>query len=348
LEDSTVRLSVVGLIVTFGIGLLVALLVVTAQQPVHVSRIGVLSAYSPPAEPDGPQRSSIWDIWGAFWQRMRELGWMEGQNIVVDDRWAGRRFARLPALATELVQLKVDLILAGDEQAILAAKQATSTIPIVMLASLDAVERGFVASLAHPGGNVTGMTTMTAALNPKRLELLRETVPGSSRMTVLGCQIPGSDSPGGQGWEAMQNTARALGIQLQFLEVRAPADYEGAFAAAISERAEAMVVLQCPMNLLNVQRIVDLAAKYRLPAIYSGRWWVQAGGLMAYGLKWPDLGRRAATYVDKILKGTKPADLPVEQPTKFDLVINLKTAKALGLTIPPTLLMLADEVIRED
>jgi putative tryptophan/tyrosine transport system substrate-binding protein len=240
----------------------------------------------------------------------------------------------------------VDLILAGDGAAILAAKKATSTIPIVMLASLDAVEQGFVTGLAHPGTNVTGMTTMTAALNPKRLELLKETVPGSSRMTVLACHISNSDYLGGQGWEGMLVTARALGIHLQRLEVREADDYEGAFAAAISERAEAMVVLLCHINLLNVQRIVDLAAKHRLPAIYYGRWWVQAGGLMSYGPSGPDMARHAVTYVDKILTGAKPADLPVEQPTKFDLIINLKTAKALGITIPPTLLMLADEVIR--
>jgi putative tryptophan/tyrosine transport system substrate-binding protein len=345
-EDSTMRLSAVGLIVTFGIGLLVAPLVATAQQPGHVSRIGVLSAFSPPAEPDGQQRSSIWDLWATFWQGMRELGWREGQNIVVEYRWAERRFARLPALATELVQRKVDVILVGDGAAIVAAKKATSTIPIVMMSSLDAVEQGFVASLAHPGGNVTGLTTTNSDLNPKRLELLKETVPGSSRIAVLACKIPGSDSLDGQGGEAMQVTARALGVQLQRLEVREPDDYEGAFAAAISEHAEAMFVAQCYFNLFNPQRIVVLAAKYRLPAIYSWRGWVQGGGLMSYGPSLPDLARRAATYVDKILKGAKPTDLPVEQPMKFELVINLKTAQALGLTIPPTLLMLADEVIR--
>jgi putative ABC transport system substrate-binding protein len=204
------------------------------------------------------------------------------------------------------------------------------------------VEQGFIASLAHPGGNVTGLTLMTADLNPKRLEFLKETVPGSSRMTVLMC----SDDLSGQGWQAMRVTARALGVQLQRIAVREPDDYERAFAAASSGRAEAMIVLQCYANIFNLQRIVDLAAQHRLPAIYSGRGWVQAGGLMAYGPSVPDWARHAATYVDKILKGAKPADLPVEQLMKFDLVINLKTAKALGLTIPPTLLMLADEVIR--
>src|SRR5262245_1244924 len=179
------RLSTVGLLITFGIGLLVVPLVATAQQPVHISRIGVLSAYSPPAEPDWQQRSPFW---GTFWQGMRELGWIEGQNIVVEYRWAEKRFERLPALATALVQQKVDLILVGDGSAIVAAKQTTSTIPIVMFSSVDAVRQGFVASLAHPGANVTGLTTMNSDLSPKRLELLKETVPGSSRMALLMCK----------------------------------------------------------------------------------------------------------------------------------------------------------------
>ena len=331
------RLSTIGLLVTFGIGLLWPLLVATAQQPGKVYRIGFLSANSPPP-PSAPT-----PFLDAFWQQLRELGWIEGQNIGVERRWAERQFARLPALATELVQRKVDLILAGDGAAIGAAKQATRTIPIVMSASLDAVEQGFIASLAHPGGNVTGLTLMTADLNPKRLELLKETVPGSSHMTVLMCLAEGL---GGQGWEAMRVTARALGVQLQRLGVFGPDDYERAFAAAISGRAEAMIVLQCYANIFNLQRIVDLAAQHRLPAIYSGRGWVQAGGLMAYGPSAPDWARHAASYVDKILKGAKPADLPVEQLMKFDLVINRKTAQALGFTFPPTLLVLADEVIQ--
>ena len=238
----------------------------------------------------------------------------------------------------------MDLILVGGRLEILAAKQATRTIPIVMWASPDAVEQGFVASLAHPGGNVTGLTTMTSDLTTKRLELLKETVPGSALMTVLACKgVPGTSV---RAWEAMQGTAARWGVHLQRLEVREPDDYEGAFAAASSERAEAMFVLHCYFNVFNRQRIVDLAAKYRLPAIYGMGPWVRAGGLMSYGPNEADVGRRIATYVDKILKGAKPGDLPVEQPTKFDLVINLKTAQALGLTIPPTLLILADEVIR--
>jgi putative ABC transport system substrate-binding protein len=216
-----------------------------------------------------------------------------------------------------------------------------------MSSSVDAVEQGFVASLAHPGANVTGLTTMTADLEPKRLELLKETMPGSSRMTVLGCKdSPGTSFPIRRLDEGMQGTARVLGVHLHILLVQEPEDYQGAFAAALSERAEAMVVFQCYGNAWNLQRIVDLAAQYRLPAIYTRREWVQAGGLMSYGPNVPDLWRRAAVYVDKSLKGAKPADLPVEQPTKFELVINLKTAQALGLTIPPHLLVLADEVIR--
>jgi putative ABC transport system substrate-binding protein len=326
------RGSVIGLIVTCGIGLLLTPLVVAAQQPGKVYRIGVLAAVSPP-----PPSALLQ-------QRLQELGWLEGQNIVVEYRSAEGRFERLPVLATELVQLKVDLILVGGRLEILAAKQATRTIPIVMWASPDAVEQGFVASLAHPGGNVTGLTTMTSDLTTKRLELLKETVPGSALMTVLACKgVPGTSV---RAWEAMQGTAARWGVHLQRLEVREPDDYEGAFAAASSERAEAMFVLGCYFHVPNFQRIVDLAAKYRLPAIYGNRRWVQAGGLMSYGPNMPDMFRRTATYIDKILKGAKPADLPVEQPMKFDLVINLKTAQALGLTIPPTLLILADEVIR--
>jgi putative ABC transport system substrate-binding protein len=334
-----VRRTIIGFIITFTLGYLcVAPLCSDAQQPGKVYRIGFLSAVSPPL-PSAPT-----PVLDAFWQQLRELGWIEGQNMVIERRWAERQFDRVPALATELVQLKVDLILVGDGAAIVAAKKATSTIPIVMMASLDAVDQGFVASLARPGGNVTGLTLMNSDLDPKRLELLKETVPGSSRMTTLVCKaVPGLDFPGA---EEMQVTARALGIQLQRLEVREPDDYEGAFAAAISERAEAMVVSRCYFNLFNQQRVVDLAAKYRLPAIYDTRAWVQAGGLMSYGPSFPDMFRRAATYVDKILKGAKPADLPVEQPTKFALVINLKTARALGITLPSSLLLLADEVIQ--
>jgi putative ABC transport system substrate-binding protein len=334
-KEITMRLCTVGRVVTLALAVFVAPLVVAAQQPGKVYRIGFLSARLPPL---------LLDV---FRQQLHELGWIEGQNIVIEYRSAERRFDRLPALATELVQQKVDLILVGDGAAIVAAKQATSTIPIVMFSSVDAVEQGFIASLAHPGANVTGLTTMTADLEPKRLELLKETVPGSSRMTVLRCKdSPGTSFPVRRLEAGMEVTARALGVHLQQLLVQEPDDYQGAFAAASRERAAAMVVPQCYLNAFNLQRIVDLAAQHRLPAIYSTRAWVQAGGLMSYGPSGPDMARRAATYVDKVLKGAKPADLPVEQPTKFELVLNLKTAEALGLTLPPHLLVLADEVIQ--
>jgi len=331
----------VALLVTLALCLFRAPLAAEAQQPGKVYRIGFLFAGSSP-RPTAPTPPLE-----AFRQQLHALGWVEGQNIVIEYRWAERQFERLPTLATELIQQQVDLLLVGDGAAINAAKQATRTIPIVMFSSFDALEQGFVASLAHPGANVTGLTTMTADLEPKRLELLKETVPGSSRMTVLGCKdTPGSSFPVRGLEEGMEVTARTLGVHLQVLLVQEPDDYPGAFAAALSEHAEAMVVLQCYFNAFNVQRIVHLAAQYRLPAIYSRREWVQAGGLIAYGPNVPDLWRRTAVYVDKILKGAKPADLPVEQPTKFELVINLKTAQALGLTIPPTILFQADEVIR--
>jgi ABC-type uncharacterized transport system substrate-binding protein len=251
-------LSTIARIGILTLGLLLTPLCSDAQQPGKVYRIGFLSAVSP---------ASPTPLHDAFLQQMRELGWIEGQNLVMERRWAEGRVERLPALATELVQRKVDLIVAGASLETVAAKKATRTIPIVMVVPADAVETGLVASLAHPGENVTGTTTMTSDLNSKRLELLKEMVPGSSRITVLKCK----GLAGGQGWEGMQVTARALGVQLQLLEVREPDDYEGAFATAISERAEAMVVFRCYFNVFNQQRIVDLAAKHRLPAIYDGR-----------------------------------------------------------------------------
>jgi putative tryptophan/tyrosine transport system substrate-binding protein len=334
----------IGLLITLAVTFLGVPLAAAAPPPGKVARLAFLSAGSP-ARPSMP--TAILD---AFRQGLHELGWRYGQNLVVEYRWAEWRFERLPSLATELVQRPVDLLLVGSGLELLAAQQATRTIPIVMMLSLNAVEQGFVASLAQPGANVTGVTAMTADLNQKRLELLKELVPGSGRMAVLACQdpAPGQDlrMPAAQGWEAMQRTARTLGVHLQYLEVRQPDDYHEAFAAAIKERAEAMVVFNCYFHVLNSLRVLTLAAVHRLPAIYYSRDWVQGGGLMSYGPSLPDLARRAATYVDKILKGAKPADLPVEQPTTFELVINLKTAQALGLTIPPTLLFQATDVIR--
>jgi putative tryptophan/tyrosine transport system substrate-binding protein len=327
-------MRLIGLAV-FTFGLTMAPLATEAQKAVTLPRIGILSAFSPPSEPASPQRSP-------FWQAMRELGWIEGQNIMVERRWAELQLDRLPALAAELVRLKVDLILAGAGGEILAAKTATKTIPIVMGSSLDAVEQGFVTSLARPGGNVTGVTSMTEELSGKRMELLREAAPKVSRIAVLKCKGPLV----GQGFGGMLDAASALGVNLQLLDVREAEDYETAFAAAIRERAGAMVVLTCYVNVVNTPRIVALAIKHRLPAISSGRGWVESGGLMSYGPRASDMAKLTATYVDKVLKGAKPADLPVAQPTKFELVINLKTAKALGLTIPHSLLLRADQVIQ--
>ena len=284
---------------------------------------------------------------------MQQLGWREGQNIVMEPRWANLRFEHLPALATELVQAPVDLIVAEASLETEAAKQATSTIPIVMAHSLDAVKTGLVASLSHPGANVTGMTALGLATEKPRLELLKELVPGNPRIAVLWCPTgPGADPSGQLGeqdWKDIQLIANTLDLQLQRLELRGPDDYEQAFAAASNERAAAVFVRQCYFETLagvNLQRLVDIAATYRLPVIYNSREFVQAGGLMSYGPSWPEGFRHAASYVDKILKGAKAADLPVEQVTQFELVLNLKTAQALGITMPPALLKQANEVIR--
>jgi putative ABC transport system substrate-binding protein len=348
------RLGTLGLLVTLacGLGLCWPPRVATAQQPGKVYRIGFLSAMSPPApaQPDGQPRSPLLQ---PFWHEMRQLGWIEGQNMVMEARWADMRFERLPALATELVQLPVDLILAEASVETDAAKQATSTIPIVMAHSLDAVKAGLVASLAHPGANVTGLTALGLATEKQRLELLKEMAPGNARIALLWCPTgPGADASGQLGeqdWKSIHFIASTLDLELQRLEPRGPDDYEQAFAAASSERAAGVFVRQCYFEKIagvNLQRLVDIAAKYRLPTIYNSREFVQAGGLMSYGPSWPDGFRNAATYVDKILKGAKPADMPVAQVTTFDLVINLKTAQALGITIPPALLQRADEVIR--
>jgi putative ABC transport system substrate-binding protein len=284
---------------------------------------------------------------------MRQLGWMEGQNIVMEARWADMRVERLPALATELVQQQVDLIIATATLETVAAKQATSTIPIVMVNSLDAVKRGLVASLAHPGANVTGRTSVGWESEPMRLKLLTEAVPGRSRIAVLWCTAaPGADAPGEPGglvWKDMQFAANVLGVQLQRLEVREQDDLERAYAAALSEHAEALFVRPCyfhHINWGNLERVVDFTATHHLPAIYDSREFVYAGGLMSYDPSWPEGFRQAASYVDRILKGAKPADLLVQQSTTFELVINLKAAQALGITIPPALLKRADGVIR--
>jgi putative ABC transport system substrate-binding protein len=280
----------------------------------------------------------------AFRQGLRDLGYVEGQNLVIEVRWAEGSEERLRDLAAELVRLQVEVIVAQGAAAIRAAQHATRTIPIVMAATSDPVGQGFVASLAHPGGNITGLSFLGAELPGKRLEILKETVPQSARIAVL--VNPASPTYGTR-MNNLTVAARALGLQLHVVELRSADELDAAFAAMTRAGADALIVEGEPLLLDSLRgRTVDLAAQHRLPAMYSWKELVVAGGLMSYGPSLPDIFRHAATYVDKILKGAKPADLPVEQPTKFELVINLKTAQALGLTIPPSLLLQADEVIK--
>jgi putative tryptophan/tyrosine transport system substrate-binding protein len=317
-------------------GAVAAPLAAEAQQAAKVARIGYLST-NLAANPH---------IQEAFRQGLRDLGYVEGRNVVIEYRDAEGKPERLPALAAELVALKVDVIVAAAGNHIaLAAKQATRTLPIVFAAASDPVAFGLVTSLARPGGNVTGTSVLSPELVGKRLELLTQAVPGVSRVAVLW--LPGAlgERTDKDMLKEADVAARALGVQLQFVEARGPADLDRAFSDMTRARAGALTVLPSNMFLREHRRLVDLAAKHRLPAVYTVKEYVHAGGLMAYGPNLADVVRRAATYVDRILKGAKPGDLPVEQPTKFDLVINLKTARALGLTIPPSVLARADEVI---
>jgi len=330
-----IALSTLLFALTFSGALLLALsFPAEAQQPTKIPRIGYLIVAFPSTSPARTE---------AFRQGLRELGYVEGKNIVIEYRYAEGKRDRLPALAAELARLKVDVIVSGGPQTTRSAKQATVTIPIVMAADSDPVGNGFVASLAHPGSNITGLATLTPEISGKRLEVLKETVPKLSRLAVLGS----STEPGNAlSLRETELTAGAVGVQIQYLEVPDPKDIGTAFHAASRGRADAILVL--PSTVLNSRRtqIVDLAVKSRLPAIYFTAEWAEDGGLMSYGVNFNELFRRAAIYVDKILKGRKPADLPVEQPTKFELVINLKTAKQIGLTIPPDVLALADKVVR--
>jgi len=305
-----------------------------AQQPTKVPRIGFLSGLSP---------SSISARVGAFRQGLRELGYVEGKNIVIEWRYAEEKPDRLPALAAELVHLKVDVIVTSAPPNTRAAKQATVTIPVVMAFDDDPVGNGFVASLARPGGNITGLSNLSPELSGKQLELLKEIVPRLSRVAALEM----STRPGNaQALKEMELAAKALGVKLQLLDVLSPKDIEAAFRTAAKGRAEAVLALGGPVLISQRKQVVELAAKSRLPAIYARPEFVEDGGLMTYGPSITDLFRRAATYVDKILKGAKPADLPVEQPTKFEFMINLKAAKQIGLTIPPNVLVRADRVIK--
>jgi putative ABC transport system substrate-binding protein len=307
-------------------------LAVGAQQTAKLPRLGFLTAGSGGGSPGLP----------ALLEGLRQLGWIEGKTIVIEYRYAENRNDRLPELAAELVRLNVDVIVAAGTLAPLAAMRATTTTPIVMTTAGDPLESGLVASLAQPGGNVTGLSLMMADVSGKRLELLKELVPGLARVAVLR----NSTNPYPTiVFKETQDAARTLGIEVQSLAVKGPADFATVFGLAGQERPDAFFTIDDPLTLSRLNQILDFAAANRLPAIYALREYVAAGGLMAYGASVPDLYRRAATYVNKILRGAKPGQLPVEQPTKFDLVINLKTAKALGLTVPHNLLVLADEVI---
>ena len=318
------------------LGFLGAPLPIEAQQAAKVNRIGLLGG-SPPNSPGGRR------TWDGFFQGMRELGYVEGQNILIEGRFYGEQTARLPALAAELVRLNVDVIVAGAPPAPEAAQRATSTIPIVVAIHTDPVESGLVASLAKPGKNVTGLSTLTRELVGKRLQLLKEAIPGISRMAVLWNPTV---APQVLELKEAKAAAQALKVRLQVLEARAPSDFPGAFSAMTRERAGGVFIMTSSMFYAERTRIAELAAQSGVPAIYGAREYAEVGGFMAYGIDLRESFRRAATYVDRILKGAKPGDLPIERPTKFELVINLKPAKALGLTLSPTLLQRADQVIQ--
>jgi putative tryptophan/tyrosine transport system substrate-binding protein len=303
-----------------------------AQQPARVRRIGLLSA-----------GSLLLDMRPVFSAALQELGWIEGKNIIFELRHVADQPDRLPALVAELLRLDVDVIVAGGTLAPLAAKRATATIPIVMSSAGDPLGSGLVASLAHPGGNVTGLSMMVTDLAGKWLEIVKELLPGVSRVAVLW---NAADPYPALVFKQTQDAGRKLGIEVQSLEVRGPDDFDRVFEAAIQRRADALIAINDPLTNDYRMQIVGFAAGHQLLAMYGYREFVEAGGLISYGASIADLYRRTAGYVDKIFKGARPADLPVQQPTKFELVINLKTAKALGLTIPETLLATADEVIQ--
>ena len=309
---------------------------VQPQQPQKIPRIGFVS---------GGDSNTPDPRVEAFRQGLRDLGYIEGKNIFVEYRYAGEKLDRVPNLVAELVQLKVDVLVSGYFPAIRPAKQATTTIPLVVVTAQDPVATGLVDSLARPGGNITGLTLLTRELSGKRLELLKEVVPKISRVAVFW---GGTDAPGSAiGFKEYEAAARAMKLQLQSLEVRrSNPDFEGAFRAAAKGRANALIMIRNPVLNRYTKRIADLAIRHRIPSMCERSDYVDAGCLMSYTSNDPENYRRAATYVDKILKGAKPADLPVEQPTKFELIINLKAAKQIGLTIPQSVLFRADKVIK--
>jgi putative ABC transport system substrate-binding protein len=305
-----------------------------AQQQKKVPRIGILVPNQPSVSPQ---------LVKAFHQGLRELGYVEGRNIVIEYRFGEGKSDRYPDLAAGLVQLKVDVIVTASTPAIEVVKNATSAIPIVMAASADPVGSGLIASLDRPGGNITGLTMLSPELSGKRLELLKETAPRISRVALLWNPTNTSSSAS---WRESQLAAQGLKMQLQSIEVRGPGDFHNLSDALIRGRFQALNVVRDPLIGAHLTRVLEFAAKSRLPAIYEAEEYVDAGGLMFYGTSHPDLYRRAAYFVDRILKGAKPADLPVEQPTKFEFIINLKAAKQIGLTIPPNVLVRADKVIK--
>jgi len=329
-----VRPTVTGLAIVLAIVLLAAPVAAEAQQAGKLVRIGFLSLHISAGDPS-PLRD-------AFLAGLRNAGWIAGRNATIEYRHAAGDPARLSKLAHDLVALKVDVIVAAGTQAIQAARQATTTIPIVMAISSDPLGSGLVASLARPGGNVTGLTHLNIDVSGKRLQLLHEAVPGARRVAVLwnsGHPVKPRE------WQATGEAAQRLGVNLWSVEVKRATDLDRAFEAIAGEKIDALLVLEDPLLLAHRQRIAEFTLRRRLPSMFEPREFVEAGGLMSYGPIFADLYRRAAIYVDKILKGTKPADLPIEQPTRFELVINMKTAKALGLTIPPSVVLRADHVI---
>jgi putative tryptophan/tyrosine transport system substrate-binding protein len=321
-------------VVAFGFALdaclIAAPLSAEAQEAGKVFRIGSLSPAGNPA------------LEGVFLDAMRSLGYVEGKNLIFERRYADNQLERLPALAGELVSLKVDIIVATGTVAPLATKKVTTTIPVVIWSTGDPVGSGIASSLAHPGGNITGLTIDSPELAGKRLQLLKDIVPGLTRVAVIW---NAANPYAAVVFKETQEAARLLAIQIESIEVRSPLDFDSAFGAVIKGNPTGLIVVEDPLTFSVLPRIVNFATTNRLPVMYGMKEFASAGGLIAYGPDYPDLLRRAATYVDKILKGAKPGDLPIEQPTRFALVINLKTAKTLNLTVPPSLLLRTDEVI---
>jgi putative tryptophan/tyrosine transport system substrate-binding protein len=331
LEDTTMPCRIIGLLVVFALGIPLAPLAATPQGA-PPTRIGLLTSAA------GPSR-----LRDALLQRLRDLGYVEGDNLALEERYAGGTDARLAAVAADLVQHEVAVIVASGYAAVRAAQEATRTIPIVMVLAGDPIGSGLIPSLSRPGGNITGMAALSSKLSAKRLALLKEMVPTAAQVAVL---FNPDDVSKGLDWSQTQAAARGLGVRLYSQEVRDPRTFGEAFATMRQARADAFITFGDAFTVEHRTRIVTLAAQNRLPGMYELRSFVEAGGLIAYGPRFAEMVQHVAGYVDKILKGAKPADLPVEQPTTFELVINLKTAEALGLAVPPTLLFQADEVIR--